>query len=859
MRSLNNKLDELSLLLRYDEDFRRSNLICLTETWLNDQCVVELPGYTTIRADRDGLLSGKSVGGGLLMFVDQRWATQFTIHERTCSKDYEILVVSFRPFYLPREFGLLTVMLVYVPGPNYKEAAEHITETYNSIVSRSADQPVFIMGDFNMLSLSPHLPTLNQYITCPTRSTRTLDLCFGNIEDAYKPVCRPPIGKSDHNVIHLLPKYRQLVKRVKPSVRTVQVWDTESEDRLKDCFDITNWAVFFDTITDPHELTDCITSYIQFCEQSVVSSKTVCVYANNKPWLTKELKMCLNEKYVAFVNADKEELHNKRRALRSKMQKAKLDFKNKVESRFCSGNPRQAWESLNIMMGRSKKAQVGHCIAEHSLSFVNDLNHFYSRFDSTDAKEKALSACAEVPRDQPIQLSEEDVGGYLSRVKPHKAPGPDCLGGRVLKVCSAQLKGVLTVLFQILLNTCTVPNSWKTSIIKPLPKKPGSKTLNNFRPVALTSVLAKCMERVVSKHLVAAVKDQLDPLQFAYRPCRGTEDATLTLINTVASHLQQKSAFVRILFIDLTSAFNTMRTDILIGRLSTLGVNGGLIHWFRDFLTDRPQRVNMNGAVSDEIIVNTGAPQGCVLSPVLFSLYINALQIKDSNVKLFKYADDMAIVGLFNNNVSCTYETQVHIVEQWCKQHSLIINVDKTKELILNSPGPAKSLSISDQPIEVVSSFKYLGTHIDEKLNFSQNMHEIYKKANQRLFMIRKLRGFGVSSQILERVYVGLIESVLVFNITVWFGYLTVANKNKLKRIVRNAGKVIGREQKSLDVLYQTAVLRMAKSISSDVNHPLFDEFRLMPSGRRYRMPLATKKVYKGSFVPNAVSLMNKH
>lgn len=129
VRSLNNKLDELSLLLRYDEDFRRSNLICLTETWLNDQCAVELPGYTTIRADRDRRLSGKSIGGGLLMFVDQRWATQYTVHERICTKDYETMVVSFRPFYLPREFGQLTVMLVglYVPGPNFKEAADHIT------------------------------------------------------------------------------------------------------------------------------------------------------------------------------------------------------------------------------------------------------------------------------------------------------------------------------------------------------------------------------------------------------------------------------------------------------------------------------------------------------------------------------------------------------------------------------------------------------------------------------------------------------------------------------------------------------------------------------------------------------------
>ena len=155
-------------------------------------------------------------------------------------------------------------------------------------------------------------------------------------------------------------------------------------------------------------------------------------------------------------------------------------------------------------------------------------------------------------------------------------------------------------------------------------------------------------------------------------------------------------------------------------------------------------------------------------------------------------------------------------------------------------------------------SLKYLGTHIDDKLSFTDNIDFICKKASQRLFLMRKLKGFGVSPDILEKVYVSLVESILVFNICVWYGHLTLANRNKLNRIVKTAGKIAGCLQKSLDDLYRTAVQRKALSIINDETHPLHTEFELLPSGRRYRVPLARKKIYKSSFIPNAISVVNK-
>lgn len=386
-----------------------------------------------------------------------------------------------------------------------------------------------------------------------------------------------------------------------------------------------------------------------------------------------------------------------------------------------------------------------------------------------------------------------------------------------------------------------------------------AKDLEDFRPVALTSILAKCMERVVSYHLKPYISEQLDVLQFAYKSQRGTEDATLTLVDTIASHLQQAKAYVRVLFIDYTSAFNTMQIHLLLERLLVLGVNGGIVHWIKNFLTNRPQRVCARGFKSDIISLNTGAPQGCVLSPLLFSVYTSGIRVQHENYKLYKYADDMALVALlWKDCVHFEYEEQVLKLEKWCEESSLLINVSKTKELILNHSEPLTEIMLCDQTVEIVKTFKYLGIMIDCKLNFSDNVALICKKANQRLFLLRKLKEFCVSKAVLQRVYTGLIESVLGYNITVWFGRVTSANKVKLDRIIRVAGKIIGLKQKSVAQLYQIAVQRKALIITRDTTHPLNHVFELLPSRRRYRTPKATKAIYKQTFVPNAISLLNK-
>ncbi len=178
---------------------------------------------------------------------------------------------------------------------------------------------VLILGDFNSCELSEYLPALkSNYWSLQWKIT-----------NAYKANCRPPLGKSDHNVIHLLPKDRAAVKAAKPVIKQIHVWSDRCKERLKDCFEETNWDIFFQSCQDADELTDTITSYIKFCEDSVSETKSVKCFPNNKPWVSRQLKMCLDEKKVAFCSGNTELLCVKRR-----QQKQNLNLKWKLRVIF---------------------------------------------------------------------------------------------------------------------------------------------------------------------------------------------------------------------------------------------------------------------------------------------------------------------------------------------------------------------------------------------------------------------------------------------------------------------------------------------------------------------------------------------
>ena len=305
VRSLWHNFDELAESVRHLQEYRDTCLLAFTETWLTESdsdSGLALSGFSTpLRTDRDNEVTNKTRGGGVCLYINRRWCSNFTVREHLCLPDIELLSVSLRPFYLPREFPQLFVTVVYIhPQADAKAASSVLLKTVNNLQSMSPSAPNFILGDFNHCDLKKSLNGFYQYVTCATRRKSTLDKCYGSIKGAYKARAGPALGMSDHNTVYLLPEYVSALRRERPVRKQVKIWSEDSCLALQGCFECTDWSVFKDSCMDIDELTDVVSCYISFCEDSVIPKKEIKVYPNNHKWFSSNIKELLHKRKTMF-------------------------------------------------------------------------------------------------------------------------------------------------------------------------------------------------------------------------------------------------------------------------------------------------------------------------------------------------------------------------------------------------------------------------------------------------------------------------------------------------------------------------------------------------------------------------------
>ena len=218
------------------------------------------------------------------------------------------------------------------------------------------------------------------------------------------------------------------------------------------------------------------------------------------------------------------------------------------------------------------------------------------------------------------------------------------------------------------------------------------------------------------------------------------------------------------------------------------------------------------------------------------------------------------MVGLISKNDESAYREEVQRLTDWCGTNNLSLNVDKTKEMVVDFRrvrGDHRPLNITGSAVEIVQSTKFLGVHITENLTWSLNTNSIAKRAQQRLYFLRRLKKAHLPPPILTMFYRGTVESILSSCIIAWFGNCTASDRKTLQRIVRTAEKIIGVSLPSIMDIYTTRCIRKATSIVNDPIHPSHRLFSLLPSGRRYRSIRAITARLCNSFVPQAIRFLN--
>ncbi len=231
----------------------------------------------------------------------------------------------------------------------------------------------------------------------------------------------------------------------------------------------------------------------------------------------------------------------------------------------------------------------------------------------------------------------------------------------------------------------------------------------------LTSIAMKCFERLVMSNIRSCLPTNLDPLQFAYRANRSTEDAISTLHHLTLTHLENRNTYARILLMDFSSAFNTILPQQLIEKLLLLGLDSGVCRWIMNFLTERRQTVRVGSLTSKTTIVSTGTPQGCVLSPLLFTLLIYDCTASFNSNHVIKFADDTTVVGLITNSDESAYRKELEKLTVWCTTHNLALNTNKTKEMVIDFRRAGQHhlpLTINSSEVERVQRTKFLGIHL---------------------------------------------------------------------------------------------------------------------------------------------------
>ena len=327
-----------------------------------------------------------------------------------------------------------------------------------------------------------------------------------------------------------------------------------------------------------------------------------------------------------------------------------------------------------------------------------------------------------------IDFSSDDIMKILSNLKADKSPGPDKIHPSVLKECADVLAYPLYLLFRKSLNEGSLPQDWKDGNVTPIFKKGLKCQVDNYRPVSLTSVICKVMEKVVRNALLNHLMENslLADNQHGFVPGRSCVNQLLEVLDKWTEILDNGSILDAV-YLDFSKAFDSVPHKRLLIKLQSYGVEGKVLQWIQSFLSDRRQKVYVSGAGSSWSYVTSGVPQGSVLGPVLFVCYINDMpEVVKSMIYL--YADDAKIGRqIVNDSDKDVLQLDLDELEKWAKKWQMKFNPNKCKVMHIGNKDSTETpysvgQGISSEKLSITNEEKYLGVWFDTGLKFSSHI-----------------------------------------------------------------------------------------------------------------------------------------
>ena len=392
-------------------------------------------------------------------------------------------------------------------------------------------------------------------------------------------------------------------------------------------------------------------------------------------------------------------------------------------------------------------------------------------------------------------VSEQDIQKIIKDLKPKTSYGRDRLSNTLLKLISPEITPVLTLIINQTLNTGIFPESLKIAKVLPVHKKDANDVFTNYRPISVLSSVSKVFERVIHDQLCQYFIDNnlFFHSQYGFRSKHSTELAACEIIDRIVCGMDRNKVPVSI-FLDLSKAFDTLDHDILLDKLKYYGLSGNSFKLMKSYLSNRKQYVIFNDICSDLSSIKTGVPQGSILGPLLFIIYLNDFSNVCNVFNPIIYADDTALYAtldafgtdaeVLQANINCELKT----INRWFIINKLSLNKDKTKAMLFHPPQRHVqniSIDIDSTNIEFLTEFNYLGINFDSNLSWKSHIGKISKKISRTIGVMNKLRNY-VPTYILRTLYNSLIFPHLNYGILVWGN-----SANRLIKLQKRAIRVV--------------------------------------------------------------------
>lgn len=783
------------------------DVIVLTECWLHESSIIrQIDGYNVYSTTKH-----KNKASGVIVYVrDSFTATAL----EPDVEDADCILVSIN--------GYAQIMGLY-RSPSVTRLDKFLLTLDTTLCNLKENSRLVLLGDMNidLLNTNPNADNtayqclmaqhgLLPAITKPTRGDKCLDHIFvRNRASKVGIVARCTVTDHDLTMVGLN------TANEKPNRKKRIVMKTNYEAVSSDLQKI-EWENVTNK-TDVNEALECFNSIvgsaIKTHTQYIKSSRSK---YNLKPWITPGLIRCMRHKdnlhHQLKQNPNNEILKRSYTRYRNFfidiLRKVKENYKNKIleENKknakrlwntikdICE-MPRRKSDSSDLLAGKGTPSEsLNNCNLHFTTVGKNLANQILQRLSTSEEDLAANVNNNNSPTESMFMTptDEFEVDSVIKQLKYDSAPGLDGIKPSLLKLISNTILEPLTYICNLSISTGVFPEYWKVALVSPIYKAGPRNSPDNYRPISLLCILSKVLEKIMNNRIVKYLESNslLSERQYGFRRGKSTTDAVDLLTHITSKHTDTGKRCLGV-FLDLAKAFDTISSRILLRKLELSGIRGKPLDWLQSYMSNRRQITRINDLVSDELEISYGVPQGSILGPTLFTVYMNdILNINIPNADLICYADDTVVLfhGKDWEDAYRKAEAGMTRILKWLDMNLLTLNVKKTKYIafrktvatniptrILKIHNCWRSSSLNNNTsctcnaIDKVEEIKYLGVIIDQHLSFKSHTTELVKRVRKQIYIMKMIRDCA-SLEIKRTVYIALCQSLIQYCIVIWGG-----------------------------------------------------------------------------------------